>query len=188
MRDLVPLRVKIGLKPNGQALYPTFNSLPSVQTSGMDWSKYIDVEGEGWIYDKKSGHDDDDDDSPRGQQWAVLLIPKPFADEAVAAFPNDCKKVTEAQLQAFYDDRALFKAQDVERDEIVLTELLADWNLVKEMLVEFPGNAKLEESKQSLKVQLKKALDPDDEHPGVKKNWRRRWADYKIRKKINIVS
>ena len=48
---LVPLLVKITLGPNGHAKYPAFNTLAVVQASGLDWSKYIDVHGSGWLYD-----------------------------------------------------------------------------------------------------------------------------------------
>ena len=93
-RSLVPIRVTIGLKPNGHALYPDFNTLASVQASGMDWSRYVDIEGIGWHYDKQRGHKVDDLESPFGQQFGVLIVPKVMANEAIAAFPTVVVKLT----------------------------------------------------------------------------------------------
>ena len=87
-RNLVPLKVRIGLHGNGHAKYPDFNSLKTIQDIGVDWSVYVDMYGDGWLYDKKSGHRDDTPDSPFGQQWGVLLVPEEFASEAAKAFPD----------------------------------------------------------------------------------------------------
>ncbi len=51
-RDLVPIKVIIGTRENGHADHPDFSALPSVVASGMDWSKYVDTFGSGWLYDK----------------------------------------------------------------------------------------------------------------------------------------
>jgi len=105
-RELVPLKVKIGIKENGQAKYPDFNQLQVVKDSGMDWSKYVDIQGLGWHYDKTSGHKEETVDSPFGQQWGVLIVPKVFVTEATTTFPDDCTKLTESELEDFYNNKA----------------------------------------------------------------------------------
>jgi hypothetical protein len=186
-RSLAAIRVKIGHKPDGMAAYPNFGALAVVAANGMDWSRYVDKEGLGWHYDKTSGHDDDDADSPAGQQWGLLIVPEQFAIEAVAQFPGECTRMTEAECQQFYDDRARVQQADDDRDEAMLTALRAEFNLIKDLLAEFPANTKLQDRSTALKTLLQKALDPDDPHPGVRKNVRRRWATFKARAGITFV-
>lgn len=176
--NLVPLKVKIGLTNDGAAKYPFFNTLTVVKDAGMDWSKYIDVHGSGWLYDccghKEEQMDGDEWDSPFGQQWGVILVPKDFADEAVIAFPNECEKVNEARVTTFYDDR---HAKDFPEE-----------NVNEEALKVF-------ETKESLGVTLTpteeikkaKAIDPNDPEPGIRKNEKKKWVDYKKLTGVAIV-
>jgi hypothetical protein len=87
-RELVAIKVRIGLKPNGHAEYPNFNELGSVRKENMDWAIYVDQFGIGWQYDKTSGHKEHSEDSPAGMQWGMLLVPTDFAREAVEMFPE----------------------------------------------------------------------------------------------------
>ena len=48
-RDLVPIKVTIGTKVDGSADYPNFTNLASVD---IEWSRYVDVHGSGWLYEK----------------------------------------------------------------------------------------------------------------------------------------
>ncbi len=178
-RDLVALKVKIGLKgadwpkadERGHALYPNFNQLPSVASSGMDWAHYVDTYGEGWQYDKKCGHREEDAGSPRGMQWGILIIPKEFADEAVAAFSGVCSVVDEGTLETFWNERAHAHEPDERIDDVVLRGIEAKQKLNKSLT---PGQ--------------KKALNPEDDTPGIRKNHRRYWADYKAKQGIRIVT
>lgn len=168
-RQLVPLKVKIGLRPNGQAKYPDFNSLAIVTASGKDWAKYVDIEGDGWHYDKKSGHKDDDAQSPVGTQWGVLLVPQAFADEAVVAFPAKVQIILEAEWETFYDNRAHAHEED---EEIDLGRLRA---IEQKQRLSLP-----------LTTQQQDAIDPAKDERGIRKNKRRKWADYKAQKGITI--
>ena len=168
--DLVPIKVKIGLKPNGHAKYPNFNQLPAVISAGMDWSNYVDSLGLGWHYDQTSGHKEATPDSPYGMQWGVLIVPKPFADQAVAMFPAECAKLTEAELEDFYDNKAHINEPDEIFDEKVLNGIQAKRSLGLE-----------------LTPQQLKAIDPDDDTPGIRKNKRRKWQDYKRSVDATIV-
>jgi len=170
MADLVPLRVKIGLRADGSADYPDFSQLPSVQASGMDWSRYIDRFGPGWIYDRVSGHKDDDPESPLGNQLGLLLVPKAFADEASATFPATCQKMSEAQCQAFYEQRYAVRLTDEVIDQDVL-------DVIRE--------------KKALSLPLtaeqQLALDPTSDVRGIRQNKMKKWQSFKATKKITVI-
>jgi hypothetical protein len=170
MRELVPIKVKIGLKNNGQALYPDFNNMNCIKNSGLDWSKYVDIKGLGWHYDKKCGHKEEDSTSPYGMQHGVLVVDKEFADEAVGRFPGEVEKLTEVKLKEFYDDRAHCHEQDEEIDVNVLQ-----------------GIKMKQDMGLDLTPQQLKALDPDDETRGIRKNKKKKWDDFKKLKGIKIV-
>lgn len=171
--DLAALRVKIVQDPSTRkASYPNFNRLQVVRNSNYDdWSYFIDGEGEGWMYDRVSGHKDDDPESPRGQQFGVLLIPDQFAKEAVAMFPDRCERIDEATFEKFYDQRV---ARDVPEDEIDVKRL-EEIKLKKDLGIR-------------LTDQDNKALDPSDEtERGVKPNPLKTWKSLKGKKKIRVV-
>lgn len=170
-RNLAALRVEIGLKPNGGADYPNFNSLAVVTASGKDWSKYVDTDGEGWLYDAV-GHREEEAASPAspfGTQWGVLLVPKQFADEAVAAFPTKCTRLTEAQFTSFYDSRIARDEQEEEIDEEVLKKIKAKDDL---------GLPRTREDEESL----------HRTHPrrGVRENYRKTFSRFKAKRGITI--
>lgn len=165
--DLVPIKVKIGLKENGQAKYPDFNQLAA--TGGVDWSFYIDANGSGWLYDC-CGHKEAEANSPMGQQWGMILVPQAFADEAIATFPDEVMKLTEEECENFYNDK---HARDLPDEDI-------DNNILE-------GIKLKQDLQQPLTAQQTKALDPDDDTPGVRKNKRKLWTDYKTLTSIKIV-
>lgn len=169
-RNLVPIKVKIGLKPNGHAKYPNFNTLQCVIDAGIDWSNYVDTYGLGWHYDKTSGHKEDTLDSPFGQQWGVLIIPKEFATEALITFPLDITELTEIELEDFYNN----KAHAHEPDEKFNTDILAGIKLKQDLSIALTQN------------QID-ALDPNNNIPGIMKNKKKIWVDYKILKGVNII-
>ena len=168
-RELTPIKVKIGLRPNGHADYPSFNELACVTSSGMDWSKYVDIQGLGWQYDKASGHKEETIDSPFGQQWGVLVVPDVFAQQAIAQFPELCEELDEVTLEIFWNEKAHAHELDEMVDENVLGQIKA---------------------KQDLGIALTtdqiKALDPDDPTPGIRKNKRKKWADAKALMGVSI--
>lgn len=176
-RDLTALKVKIGVRVDGRHNHPDFNLLPVVAASGMDWAYYVDRFGEGWKYDSLVGHADDDpaNDSPVGTWLGMLVVPEQFADEAIAAFPSVCSRMTEAECQDFYDNRHAVSMRDESRDETALNSL----KLERELMVARGKDT------TALDAKIDKALDPDDPEPGVRRNPRRRWASLKTRAGIN---
>lgn len=164
--QLVPVKIKIGLKPNGSALYPNFNVLPSVD---VDWSYYIDRHGSGWLYDC-CGHKEEEAGSPAGQQWGMILVPQTFADEAVAAFPSDVTKLTEAEAEDFYDNK---HARDFEDEDI-------DLKVVDAIRAKQALNLPLTAHQQD-------ALDPDSNTRGIRKNPKKKFSTFKQERGITIV-
>ncbi len=162
MTALVPLRVSIGLKAGGGHAFPDFNTLAVVVASSMDWSVYVDKEGLGWHYDQCCGHVVDTVDSPMGTWLGLLLVPRAFADEAIAAFPAECSELTDATARTFWEGHATSQDSDEDIDLEVLQGI---------------------EQKQRLALTLTaeqlRAIDPADDTPGIRPNKRKLWDDYK---------
>lgn len=183
MVELVALKVKIGLKSvapvRGNKLqitadYPDFNLLPIVAASGLDWAHYVDLYG-GWHYDKTSGHAEETADSSAGQQWGMLLMPEQFADEAEAAFPKLCAKMTQADAVDFFDNKAHAHERD-QRDVGVIESLKAE----RDLLVARGGDT------TAIDAKIERALDPDDNEPGVRRNYNKTFAEYSARRGVTI--
>jgi hypothetical protein len=174
MKQLVPVKVKIGLKQNRHHDYPNFNKLNCVKESGLDWSVYVDVQGLEWHYDKKCGHKEYEINSPLGMQWGVLIIPKIFAEEALVMFPDLVTKLDEMELEDFYDNRAHAHEPDNKTDKEAL----------KEFTVKIEAGEVLS---QEDRARFDKALDPNDDTPGIKKNFKKKWIDFKTVVEVEIV-
>lgn len=170
MRNLVPIKITIGIKPDGFALYPDFNTLASVQATGMDWSRYVDVHGLGWQYDSCCGHKTETADSPFGQQFGILIVPKVFADEAIVAFSDVVVQQTENQLEGFYDTHVAGDQPEQEIDNDILTSIKLHRDLG---LPDEPW--------------MVQALNPNTDDRGIRKNKRKHWSDYKVMVGVRIV-
>lgn len=169
-RELVALKVKIGLTEKGTAKYPNFNILPCVQASGLDWGKYIDIYGDvGWHYDRTSGHKEESIDSPLGQQWGMLIIPEIFAIEALINFPDDCTKLTELEVEDFYNN----KTHALDADESIDINILQGIKLKQDLGI-------------PLTAQQQAAIDPKDPTPGITENKEKTWAKHKELLNITI--
>jgi hypothetical protein len=169
MADMAVLKVKIGKNTQGFAAYPDFNSLAVVQASGMDWSKYIDSNGSGWLYDA-DGHDVDTVDSPRGQQWGLILAPETFVNQAVTAFPTLCSRLTDAEGEAFYQSQHARDFEEEEIDEVALTKIKRKQDLGKK-----------------LTRADKRALDKRSDSRGIRKNRRKKFKDFKTDRGFNVI-
>ncbi len=168
--ELVPLKVRIGLKSGGGHDFPNFNALDASVRDGMDWSYYVDKYG-GWHYDKLSGHQDDDpvDDSPRGTWIGMLLVPEPFATAAVAQFPAVCSVWAESVCETFYNERAHSHEPEIREDKEALQAILAKRAL---SIAEDQGDLD--------------ALDPDHPAPGRRRNKLHTFSDFKAQKGLTV--
>ncbi len=98
--DVAAIRVKIGLRPNGHADHPNWKLLPSAASGKPEDQMFF-----GWKYDKQCGHKDETLGSPFGQQFGMMLCTPQLADEAIATFPAATTRLTEAQCEAFCDNK-----------------------------------------------------------------------------------
>ena len=171
--ELVPLKVKIGLKnENGKKVhgFPDFNQLSAGVRDDMDWSYFIDKFG-GWHYDQLSGHADDDptNDSPQGQWNGMILVPNDFAQAAIQAFPLQCVALSEIEAQAFYDDRAHKCDPAIKEDVATLQAIVA------KRALNIPEDAEDVD-----------ALNPEHPAPGRRRNKRKTWSNYKVAEGLTI--
>jgi len=171
--ELIPIKVKIGLRHNGHADHPDWTKLPMID-SDSEVRQYCPS---GWIYDKSCGHQEERADSPRGMQWGCLLCTEEFANQAIVAYPDLITKLTEAEFADFYDNKARAHLSDRNYDIDVLQGLKLELDLKKE----------LGQDTTSLKVKIAKAIDENDSELGIAKNKDRYWADYKVEKGFEIV-
>ena len=169
MANMAVLKIKIGRNSQGFADYPDFNTLAVVVSSGMDWSKYIDAEGSGWLYDA-DGHDTDTVDSPRGQQWGLVLAPETFVTQAVAAFPTTCSRLNDIDAMKFYETQHARDFEEEDIDETILTKIKRKQDLGKK-----------------LTRADKRALDKRSSVRGIRRNRRKKFKDFKTDRGFNVV-
>jgi hypothetical protein len=168
--ELVPLKVRIGLKAGGGHQFPDFNQLDAGLRDGMDWCFYVDKFG-GWHYDKVAGHSDDDtaNDSPPGTWIGMLLVPESFANAAVAQFPGVCSVMDETAAESFYNDRAHKHEPPIKEDREVLQAIKAKRDLG------------IPEEQADID-----ALNPDHPAPGRRRNKLNTFSDYKVNRGVTI--
>ena len=167
--DLVPIKIRIGLKKDGSALYPDFNDLPIVAASGIDWSYYVDAEGSGWLYDC-CGHKESEPGSPTGMQWGMLLVPAAFATDATDAFPADVTRLTSTEAVQFYDTQHAREFEDEEIRQDIVDAI---------------------RSKQALELALTPrqldAIDPTTDTPGIRANPRKTFNSFITKRGITLA-
>lgn len=192
MTHLVPIKVKIVVGPDGAHGYPPFNQLDPSVRGHLDWSKFFDVHGIGWHYDKLSGLGETDagnDDVPanhphrnddRACWYGATCVPKPFAEAAAAKWPDLVTILDEASFESFYDDRAHANEEAELLDREVLAALKLRIDLEND-----PNAPTTPPSAEALEAR-RQMLDPASDRPGIRKNKNRRWADYKKRRNLQI--
>lgn len=168
--ELVPLKVKIGLRNNGNHDFPAFNELSPNVRDNIDWSIFIDRFG-GWHYDQVSGHDHDDVESPQGNWNGMLLVPNNFAQAAVLQFPESCSILNEIDAEAFYNDRGHIRDPEIKEDVTVLQAIAAKTAL------------QIPQDQSDLD-----ALNPDHPAAGRRRNVKKTFAGFKANQGITIKS
>jgi len=187
MPNFAAIRVTIGRSSNGAAQYPNFNSLAVVSASGLDWSKYVDVKGMGWNYDKTSGHDDENPGSPRGQQFGILLIPEQFAVQAIAGFPATCTRLTETQCENFWDTKHAVEEEEELSDGRALEELEREHRMMLTLQGTPEAPSDVAEKLTKIRQKIKRALDPAHRARGVRNNPKSTWQRIKSHRNITFV-
>ena len=157
------IKVKIGLRPNGHADHPDWQKLPMAKTKNPDDEQIIK-----WKYDKTSGHEEVSEDSPRGMQWGMMVVSDQFATEAVAIFPELVTIMTEEEAEDFWDNKAHGHIPKYKVDQEALKGLKAELELKEIMKLDVVG----------VKKQIEKALDPENNQMGLRKN-KQTWKEAK---------
>ena len=166
--ELVALKVKIGLRPNGHHDFPAFNQLNSNVRDGIDWSIFIDRFG-GWHYDQVSGHDNEDVESPRGNWNGMFLVPDDFAQAAIAMFPESCTILNEADAEKFYNERGHVRDAEIKEDTTILQAIAA------KVAIGIP------QSPSDLD-----ALDPDHPASGRRRNKKKTFSGFKMQQGFTV--
>lgn len=182
MPELAALKIKISLKVEGARVendYPNFNDIPPEKRGNMDWSYFFDKHGIGWHYDQVAGHGQSDSESPDPSELlGVIAVPVAFVREAVQRFPDRVERITEAELQRFWEERAHVNEPPEDIDVDRLNALRAKYGV--EGVFDSTDIALMEPIDR-------RALDPDDPMPGIVKNRRRLWTDHKQDRDITIT-
>lgn len=168
-KELVPIRVRIGLRTGGHADYPNWSQVlhPENQRPGKD--------GGGWHYDK-CGHTKFDADSPVGTQYGMLLVSSKFADAAVSTFPDRVSIMTEVEAEDFYNNKAYAHIADVKRNMEVLNGLKVEYDLRRIVALDTAV----------IEAQIARAIDPDNVEPGIQRNDEKTWVGFKAKRDISI--
>jgi len=183
MADGVPIRVVIGLRPNGHADHPDWTTLPLAASGVTKEDKEHLVKAQQivtWVYDKASGHAEETADSPAGQQLGMLVVSQQFADEAVLTFPSLVTVMTEPEAQVFWESKGHAHMPEENIDQSRLQALKAQKDLLDSLQV----SAQVKQENDS---RIMKALDPDDAEPGVRRNTDKSWTEAKLRRGFGIL-
>lgn len=169
MPEYSAIKIVIGLSGNRHQ-YPDFSTLDVVRQSGLDWSYYVDQNGLGWQYDKCCDHRTHTQESPYGQQFGMLVVEPQFAVEACQMFPDLCVKLTEAEVEDFWNNHA----HAHEPDEILNTDILQGIKAKQDLGIELTDGQQ-------------RALDANDPSPGITRNTRKVWATAKEQFGVSII-
>lgn len=176
--NVVPIKVMIGLRANGEADHPDWTTLPiaGVSKNKEDRESKIREHSLGsWFYDKMSGHEDDTIDSPRGVWFGMRFVSPQFASEATAAFPTLVTIMTKSECAAFWDNRVFFR----QGNDLIDTDILQGLKAQRDLLIAVDPTNLI--ALTALDAKIRKALDRTDFEPGVKANDMRRFATAKVK-------
>jgi len=172
--NLVPIKVKIGLRSNGHADHPDWYKLPLAKEVNPASEMFF-----GWKYDKTSGHKETSFDSPHGMQWGMVFVTPRFAREAKQIFPELITELTEVEAEVFWNEKAYAHVPENKVDVNLLQALKAEVDLY---------NAFGLDGGLALQDKVTKALDPNNPKPGIRKNKDKYFQDAKISLGFNVVT
>ena len=170
--DLVPIKVKIGLRSNGHADHPDWSKLPLARSVIPSTLMF-----HGWKYDKTSGHAESTPDSPIGVQYGVVLVTPEFAVQALSVFPDIIEVLTENQLETFWNEKAYGH----------VTEDRVDVSALQALLVERQLREAIGSSTTEVDTRIVQSLDPTNRRPGKRSNPMKWWKDAKKTLDVTVV-
>ena len=172
--NLVPIKVLLYRRQDGGADWPNLNLVNIDTRGGKVWSKFVDSDGIGWLYDKV-------DNLGTGADYgtACTLVPKDFAEAAVALYPEVISIIDEATFETFHDDRAMVKSVIEHLDTEILQGIAARVALEDAEIAPAPS--------AEIVAARAKCLDPSDQdHRGIRKNMKKTWEDNKSTLNITV--
>ena len=173
--ELVALKIKIGMRGNGEWKYPEFNRIQPQFRGNANWENFIDVYG-GWCYDNVATHADIDEFSPEsGVRIGCILVPEAFAMEAVEMFPETVSVCPEAEYESFYNDRVMVAAASEKIDTEAVNGLRAKYGQPTGLL---DASVMSDEDKEM--------LDPEHPRAGITRNKKKTFADIKKQRALSL--
>ncbi len=180
MRTGIAIKVKIGLRPNGHADHPDWTRLPLAASGRSKVAKEALVSDNQivkWRYDKLYGHTDEGPDSPVGMQWGLMVVTQKFADEAEIEFPGLIFRLNDVEARDFWENRHFVRQASERIESETLINLKARRDLMSD----------LRQNTTAIDVQIARALDPDDNEPGVRRQMEKTWSGAKTKLGFDIV-
>jgi len=173
--DLVPIKVILKRRANGEADWPDFNVIDSAKRNHKPWSKFIDAHGIGWLYDKVDNLGTGADNGT-----ACTLVPEEFANAAVEKYPTLVSILSEAEFETFHDERAMVRTPMEHLDTDILQGIIARKQLEDLGVAPVPS--------AEIVAARTKCLDPDDQdHRGIRKNLKKKWVDNKQELNVEVL-
>lgn len=169
MIELVPIKIKVIIGPNGKFLYPNFKGLQFFR----DNPEYKALP----LYYDKVDCKTETEDSPLGIRWCMKLVPPAFAEEALTVFPGIVFEMTEEEAEEFYNEKVTAHQ----------SENIYDVTTLQGLKIELELREKLGQDTAVIKNQIERAIDPDDEEPGIKRNKNKKWKDLKQNLNATII-
>ena len=179
-QELVPIKVKIGLRDNGEADHPNWGLLPLASAGASDQDRRniaAKQMSSSWKYDNVYGHKEEGPDSPYGMQWGMLFVTKQFAKEAIAMWPTLVTEMTEAEAETFWEERYAVDLPEYKADERVLI------NLKNELILRKEAGLPTDE----IMVRITKALDPNSKDAGIRVHKLKKFLKAKDTLNIKLV-
>jgi len=153
---LIPLKVIIRNSPQKSAIFPDWSKIDPELMYGMPAEVYFERIGLGVHYDRTEHID-----------YCMIFVEKSFAVKAIELFPDLVTALSESECSDYWDNQAHAHEAD-----IVDIKALQAIKLKKDLGVPTPEE--------------KDALDPLKPHPGIKKNWKRKWREFKEKYNIEL--
>jgi len=173
---VVPIKVKVRATLDNRPKFPDWQMLPMAEYVSSGKSPLEEMYFE-WMFDK-TGYKENTKHSPYGIQWAIRLVSKKFAKQAVEVFPKEVFILTEDELREFWNTKVTVHLPDQLHDADELVALNARLSLMKLM----------EEDQTEVRERIERALDPENPALGVRKHPFKNWDDFKKKNNIQIIS
>lgn len=160
--QLVPIKVKV-FKTKDGLKYPDFSILKSVDANNSN-NITRGIHGEQIKTDEN-------------YKYAIKFCIPEFADEAIKMFPDRVTKMTDEEAKNFWENNV----KSEEPEKIYNNDVLSNLKIERDLLVSTNKDT------TEIDAKITKALNPDDDEPGIISNKEKSWDLKKIKDNIEIV-